>query len=157
MASPLYNQITATTKAWMKAHNDRSAEAIKALTAPDFVARFNPASLPAQGEKDADGYAAFQAQAFPLFTTYHAELVDLVVDETQRKAVVYLTANGTAAVPGVTDAYKNQYVHKLTMTEDGGLVKAFDSFVDSASTLAFMGKVFAATGGGPGGAPEGGK
>ncbi|CAP61548.1 uncharacterized protein PODANS_4_1555 [Podospora anserina S mat+] len=153
MSSPLREQIITTAKAWVKAHNDRDAQAIKSLASPDFTAHFHPASLPPQGDKDAEGYAAFQAQAFPLFATYHAELVDTVVDETQLKAVVYLNSNGTAAVPGVTEPYKNQYVHKLTLTEDAKLVRVFDSFVDSAGMLGFMGKVFAATGG----APEGGK
>ncbi|KAK4164683.1 hypothetical protein QBC43DRAFT_317335 [Cladorrhinum sp. PSN259] len=153
MAAGLREQIIATAKAWVKAHNDRDAQAIKSLSSSDFVAHLHPASLPPQGDKDAEGYAAFQAQAFPLFATYHAEIVDVVVDESQLKAVVYLDSNGTAAVPGVTDPYKNQYVHKLALTEDAKLVKMFDSFVDSAAMLGFMGKVFAATGG----APEGGK
>ncbi|KAK4182970.1 hypothetical protein QBC35DRAFT_508987 [Podospora australis] len=148
-SSSLREQIITTARAWVKAHNDRDPEAIKAIAAPDFVAHFFPLSLPPQGDKDRGGYAAFQAQAFPLFATYHAAEVDLVVDEAQLKAIVYLDSNGTAAVPGVTDPYKNQYVHKLTLTEDAKLVKVFDSFVDSAGMLAFMGKVFAASGGAP--------
>ncbi|KAK4172288.1 hypothetical protein QBC36DRAFT_294501 [Triangularia setosa] len=132
MASPLREQIIATAKAWVKAHNDRDPQAT---------------NLPPQGDKDAEGYVAFQARAFPLFATYHAELVDVVVDEAQLKAVLYLNSNATAAVPDVTELYKNQYVHKLTLTEDAKLVKLFDSFVDSAGMLAFMGKVFAAAGG----------
>jgi ketosteroid isomerase-like protein len=143
-------QFTKTARAWVQAHNDRNADAIKALTAPDFVAHFNPKSLPPQGEKDGEGYAQFQAAAFPMFSSYHASEVDLVVDESQKKVIVYLEAEGTAAVPGVTEPYKNQYVHKLTLTDDGKLVKVFTSFVDSQAMMNFMGKVFAAQAAGQG-------
>jgi hypothetical protein len=140
-----------TARAWVKAHNDKDAEAIKALTAPDFVAHFLPRSLPPQGDKDRDGYVQFQAAAFPMFSAYHAAEVDMVVDETQHKVVVYLDAEGTSAMPGVTDPYQNQYVHKLTLTDDAKLVRVFDSFIDSHFMMTFMGKVFAAQGAAAGG------
>lgn len=143
----LRQQLIDTTRAWVKAHDDRDPAAIKALTAPDFTAHFNPRSLPAQGIKDGEGYAQFQAQAFPLFASYHVTEVDLVVDEAQLKTVVYLDAQGVADVPGLADpTYKNQYVHKMTFTEDGKLVQRFDSFIDGQTTMVFMGKVFAAQG-----------
>ncbi|KAK0703846.1 hypothetical protein B0T26DRAFT_876719 [Lasiosphaeria miniovina] len=124
----LREQMVQVARAWIKAHNDRSPDAIRALAADDFVAHFFPASLPAQGDKDREGY------------------VDMIVDESQRKVVIYLDSRGTAAVPGVIDLYKNQYVHKITLTDDVKLVKVFDSFIDSQAMMAFMGKVFAATG-----------
>lgn len=145
----LREQMIETARAWIKAHNDRDAEAIKALAAPDFVAHFLPRSLPPQGDKDREGYAQFQQQAFPMFSSYHAAEVDMVVDEAQRKVVCYLDAQGTAAIPGVTDPYQNQYVHKVTLTDDAKLVKVFDSFIDSHFMMNFMGKVFAAKGGAP--------
>ncbi|KAK3380448.1 hypothetical protein B0T24DRAFT_615456 [Lasiosphaeria ovina] len=145
----LREQMVQAARAWIKAHNDRSPDAIRALAADDFVAHFFPASLPAQGDKDREGYVQFQAQAFPLFATYHAAEVDMIVDESQRKVVIYLDSRGTAAVPGVVDPYRNQYVHKITLTDDVKLVKVFDSFIDSQAMMAFMGKVFAATGAAP--------
>ncbi|KAK4224400.1 hypothetical protein QBC38DRAFT_458363 [Podospora fimiseda] len=103
--------------------------------------------------KTVQGYVYFQAQAFTLFDTYKPKIIDIIVDESQFKAVICLNSEGTAAVRGITDAtYKNQYVHTLSFTEDGKLIKEFDSFIDSAAILAFMGKVFAAAAG-----PEDGK
>ncbi|KAK4187136.1 hypothetical protein QBC35DRAFT_385591 [Podospora australis] len=154
----LREQIAKTARAWLKAHRDRNPDAIRALVAPDFIANFHPKSLPPQGNKDGEGYVQFSAQAFTLFETYSPTEVDLVVDEGPRKAVCYVEARGykeltigcgtgTAAAPGVNDGYSNQYIHKLTLTEDGRLVKVFDSFVDSAAMMVFMGKVFAAKSG----------
>ncbi|KAK4224402.1 hypothetical protein QBC38DRAFT_547730 [Podospora fimiseda] len=146
--SPLREQILATAKEFTKAHNDCDIEAIRAVLAPDFIGHFNQTSLPAHtlGDKTKDEYIKWQKETYPLFATYNCKLVDVVVDEAHLKAVLYMDIEGTTTVPGITDKYVSKYIHKITVTEDGKLVKGFDSFVDSASMVGFMEKIAAAVG-----------
>ncbi|RYP61901.1 hypothetical protein DL770_009693 [Monosporascus sp. CRB-9-2] len=140
----LREQMILTAKQWIKAHNDRNATGeagLTALAAPDFVARSFPSSLQAP-DRNREEYAAFQSWAFTLFDTYSTTEVDMVVDETQRKVVYYLNAKGTASA----GEYNNEYIHKLTLTEDGKLLKEFDAFLDSQAMMTWMGKVHAAQG-----------
>ncbi|KAK4159489.1 hypothetical protein QBC43DRAFT_361901 [Cladorrhinum sp. PSN259] len=147
-SSPLREQIIATAKGFTKAHSDLDLEAIRSFFAPDFVGRFNQTSLPAHtlGDKDGDAYIAWQAETYPLFKSYDAQLVDVVVDEAQLKAALYIAVVGEPAVPGLTELYKSRYIHTITVTEDGKLVRVFDSFVDSAVMLDYIAKVTAAQG-----------
>ncbi|RYO94415.1 hypothetical protein DL766_002763 [Monosporascus sp. MC13-8B] len=140
----LRENMIATAKQWIKAHNDRNATGeagITSFAAPDFVARSFPSSLQAP-DRNCEEYAAFQSWAFTLLDTYSATEVDMVVDETQRKVVYYLNAKGTAPA----GEYKNEYIQKLTLTEDGKLIKEFDAFVDSQAMVTWMGKAQAAQG-----------
>lgn len=133
-----------TARQWVKAHNEKATtgvEGIIVLAAPDFVGRLFPSSLntPPRGRED---YAKFQLTSSSAFETYHAEETDIVVDETQRKVVYYLTARGTTKIAG---DYENEYVHKLILTDDGKLVRHFDAYLDSQVMVEFMNKIQAAT------------
>ncbi|KAK3990427.1 hypothetical protein QBC44DRAFT_394324 [Cladorrhinum sp. PSN332] len=154
--SLLREQILATAKRFTKAHSDCDVQAIRSVLSPDFVGHFNQSSLPPNtlGDKDLDAYIKWQEETYPLFATYSSDLVDVVIDEAELKAVLYIDVVGTTTVPGITEKFKNKYIHTITVTEDGKLVKEFDSFVDSALMVGFMGKIAAATGGG---AAEGGE
>ncbi|GAB1309967.1 hypothetical protein MFIFM68171_00177 [Madurella fahalii] len=141
---PLREQMIQTAKGWLQAHADRNthgAASITALAAPGFVAHSFPSSLQAP-DRNLEEYVAFQSWAFTMFDTYHSTQTDMVVDETQRKVVIYLSAKGTASA----GEYTNEYIHKLTLTEDGTLVKVFDASVDSLAMMTWMGKVQAAQG-----------
>ncbi|KXX74299.1 hypothetical protein MMYC01_208562 [Madurella mycetomatis] len=140
----LREQMIQTAKGWLQAHIDRNvhgAASITALAAPDFVARSFPSSLQAP-DRNREEYAGFQSWAFTMFDTYHITETDMVVDETQHKVVFYLNAKGAAPA----GEYTNEYIHKLTLTDDGKLVKAFDAFIDSQAMITWMGKVQAAQG-----------
>lgn len=132
-------QLILTARQFIKAHNDKNitGEAgIIALTAPDFTSRSFPASLQ-HPDRARDEYVTFHEFAFTLFDEYEAAEVDLVVDELQRKVICYLNT----VARGPAGEYRNEYVHKLTMTEDGKLVRQFDAFMDSRPMVEFMGKV----------------
>ncbi|KAI1844662.1 hypothetical protein JX266_009118 [Neoarthrinium moseri] len=137
-------QYIETAKKWFKAHSDKNAfgeDGLTALAAPGFVAHSFPSSLHAP-DRNAEEYAQFQNGAFQMFSSYKTTELDIIVDETQRKVVYYLKSDGEAA--GVE--YKNEYIHKLTLTEDGKKVKQFDSYLDSQGMISFMGKFQAALG-----------
>ncbi|KAK7752063.1 hypothetical protein SLS62_006029 [Diatrype stigma] len=70
------------------------------------------------------------------------------VDEAQRKVVYYLDARATAREEYDRAEYRNEYVHKLALTEDGKKVQAFDAWLDGKLMAAFMEKVQKAEGGG---------
>ncbi|KAI1868252.1 hypothetical protein JX265_007075 [Neoarthrinium moseri] len=137
-------QYIETAKKWFKAHSDKNAfgeDGLTALAAPGFVAHSLPSSLHAP-DRNAEEYAQFQNGAFQMFSSYKTTELDIIVDETQRKVVYYLKSDGEAA--GVE--YKNEYIHKLTLTEDGKKVKQFDPYLDSQGMISFMGKFQAALG-----------
>ncbi|KAI1395416.1 hypothetical protein F4819DRAFT_190215 [Hypoxylon fuscum] len=142
---PSREQMIATASQWLKAHRDQNATGpggITALAAPDFVMRSLPTSLQAP-ERSREEYAAFQSGSFAMFEKYEIEELDMVVDESQRKVIYYLKANGVAVMGA---EYQNEYIHKLTLTEDGKLIKEFDACVDSQAMMNFVGKMQAAQG-----------
>lgn len=138
-------QILETTKKWLQGHNDRNwtETGVKSLLAPGFIYRSFPASVK-QPDKDSTAYLEFQGQTSSLFSTYKATDTDILVDEGQRKVVYFALAEGVVA--GSELVYKNEYVHKLLLTEDGKLVQEFDAYVDSKGMLDFMGAVMASQG-----------
>ena len=99
------------------------------------MARTFPSSLHAPN-RNREEYADFQSWSLTLFDSYRATETDMVIDEAQCKVVYYLDAQGTAPA----GEYKNQYIHKLVLTEDGKLVKQFDAFMDSLPMVAWMEK-----------------
>ncbi|OTB06192.1 hypothetical protein M426DRAFT_319259 [Hypoxylon sp. CI-4A] len=131
-------QMVRTAKQWIQAHNERSADGhsfVASLTSTDFVARTFSSSLQAPS-KNREEYLAFQARSLTLFDTYRATETDMIVDEAQNKVVYYLNAEGT----GLVGEYKNEYIHKLTLMEDGSLIRGFDAFMDSQPLVAWMKK-----------------
>ena len=135
----LREQIIRTAKEWIQAHNERDAAGqarVAALTTTDFIARTFPASLQVPN-RNREEYAAFQSWSTNLFDSYQATETDMVVDETQCKVIYYIDSQGKTSA----GEYKNQYIHKLILTEDGKLVKQFDIFMDSQAMEAWMGKV----------------
>jgi hypothetical protein len=66
----------------------------------------------------------------------------MMVDEDRRKVVYYLDVWGS--VKGVDSPYKNEYIHKVTMTDNGKNIKMFDASLDSQAWVEWMAKVDAA-------------
>lgn len=108
-----------TAEQWIQGHNERNAVGqarVAALMAAEFVARTYPSSLQAPN-KNREEYIAFQSWAIKLFDSFHVTETDMIVDDVQCKVIYYLNAKGTAPAGD----YKNEYVHKLILTEDGKL------------------------------------
>lgn len=134
----LREQMIRTAKRWIQAYNQRTTDdqsPVAPLTTTDFVARTFPSSLQSP-DKNRDEYLTFQSSSLTLFDTYHATETDMIVDEVQNKVIYYLNARGTAPA----GEYKNEYIHKLTLTEDGKLIKSFDAFMDPNPLLDWMEK-----------------
>lgn len=60
----------------------------------------------------------------------------MILDEAQCKVVYYLDAKGTAPAGG----YRNEYIHKRILMEDGMLVRQFEAFMDSQLRVTWKGK-----------------
>ncbi|KAI0402202.1 hypothetical protein F4802DRAFT_576905 [Xylaria palmicola] len=101
--------------------------------AEHFVARKFPSSLRAPS-RNRDEYAAFQSWSLTLSDSYTAAETDIIVGEAQRKVLYHLDAGGTAPA----GQHQNQYIHKLTLTDDGKLVHQFDAFMNSMPIVTWM-------------------
>lgn len=132
----LYEQLLQTAHAYTEAHNKQDFDSVSSLCTPTCMHRAGPISVKSPDRKN-DEYIAFNIEVFKMMHTYHAEITDAVVDEINRKVVLYLHAKATAAA----GEYENEYIITLTMTDDGEKVVDQYDFIDSQTMLNWIAKV----------------
>ncbi|RDW75516.1 hypothetical protein BP6252_06658 [Coleophoma cylindrospora] len=132
----LRDQMLQTAYAYTAVHNEQTFDTLLALCSPDCVHRIGPMSIK-NPDRNNDEYIRFNTEVCKRMHTYHAEIMDAVVDEASRKVVVYIHSKGTAPA----GEYENEYVITLTMTEDGKKVAHQYDFMDSQTMLNWIAKV----------------
>ncbi|KIW82245.1 hypothetical protein AYO20_06978 [Fonsecaea nubica] len=132
----LREQLLATAKRYLDAHNQRDFPTIAACCTPSCTHRGGPSSVKGPTRNN-DEYVAFNVEVFKMMHTYHAEMTEAIVDETTRKVALFLHAKATADA----GEYDNEYIITLTMSEDGKLVDDQYDFIDSHTMMQWIAKL----------------
>ena len=134
--SPLREQILKTVDGYLAGFNTNTAEGLIAHRHPDCKHTIVPTSTQNPVRSNAE-YQAMIAPGFQAMKNFRLKIADgwtPLVDEVERKVVLYLTS--TAETP--IGEYRGEYMFALGMSEDGTQIVDVFEFVDSAMLGDFM-------------------
>jgi hypothetical protein len=129
-----YDQLHTTARAWYTAYNTGDLDAITILSTTDCIFRGGPSSV-APPIRNLDEYIIHVHGVIDsLSEPWQTGLIDLIVDERERKAVMFGWTKATAEA----GKYENEWVILIRMTEDGRRVREQFEFIGSFEMVSWM-------------------
>jgi hypothetical protein len=129
-----YDQLHTTARAWYAAYDTSDLDAITSLSTPYCIFRGGPSSV-APPIRNVDEYIIHVRGVIDSLTEpWQTGLIDLMVDEKERKAVIFGWTKATTEA----GMYENEWVILIKMTEDGGKVREQFEFIGSFEMVSFM-------------------
>ncbi|KAI1777966.1 hypothetical protein F4818DRAFT_439285 [Hypoxylon cercidicola] len=130
MSCTLREQMFLTANQWDKIHWDPNESSTReatlaGLTTPDFIVHTFPSSLRIS-DRNRKQHATFQSRYLEEFDVTGTVCVKMDIDEAERMVVYHGYVYGKT---GRQDFHEG-FIHKLTLTDDGSMVKVFDVFID---------------------------
>ncbi|KAI1397105.1 hypothetical protein F4819DRAFT_473174 [Hypoxylon fuscum] len=138
MSPPSRDQLLQTTKLFLEAFNEFTAESVVRYRSPSCIQHILPTTLKIPQQTNAE-YASFVDTLKTFMPGFKIQLVDgeePVVDDVARKVVLHLKSRSETKA----GLYQNEYMWILTLSQDGKSVDDVLEFADSLYTSEWLPK-----------------